>query len=95
MSENVYDEAWRNEQIREIAKAYRGCTHLLNRSAADYDDCWKAVQELRQQNEMLQKDREADRAKIGELQAQVSELTKRMDKAALFAKEQAKQGKVA
>lgn len=88
-----------NGRVSEVQKAYVGVSHQANMARADADECWKAIMELREQNAALLKDREADRAKIGELQTANSELTKRIDIHAKFLdelrNERKKQGKVA
>lgn len=63
--------AWWEERFQEVLKGYRGATHGINRSLAEYEDACKAIGELRSAVTQLQQDREADRAKIGELQARV------------------------
>lgn len=66
--------AWWEERFQEVLKGYRGATHGINRALAEYEDACKAIEELRAQVELLEHDREADRAKIGELAAVIEKM---------------------
>lgn len=59
--------AWWNQQFQEVLQGYRGATHAINRALAELEDAAK----LRERIEALEAAAEADRAKIGELQARV------------------------
>lgn len=83
--------AWWNEQFREVVAGYRGATHAINLANAGLVDAREQVEALRSKCATLEKQAEADRAKIGELSA-------RVDKIAAFATElkterEAKKGK--
>ena len=72
--------AWWEDRFREVLKGYRGATHAVNRSLAEYEDACKAIEELRGQVKLLEADREADRAKIGELLARVDRMAEFLTK---------------
>ena len=62
-------DLWKKERD-EIRQGYRGCSHSVNRCNAEYADCWKAVEELRERvTSQAQELREANAA-IGKLQGQ-------------------------
>lgn len=64
------------ERLAEIAKGYHGATHAVNRALAEYADCYKACEELRERCDCLEK----NAAAIGKLQEQVAELEEAMEK---------------
>jgi outer membrane murein-binding lipoprotein Lpp len=76
--------AWWNERFGEVLKGYRGATHGINRALADHEDLGKSVEELRAKVKQLQADREADRARLGELQAEFEDMQGRVDRMAEF-----------
>ena len=72
--------AWWREQFREVVQGYRGATHAVNRAIAELCDAREEAAKCKAKCEQLEKQAEADRAKIGELSA-------RVDKIAAFANE--------
>jgi len=72
--------AWWREQFQEVLKGYRGATHGINRALAEYEDACTKLTELRELVQSLAQDREADRAKIGELQARVERMAEYLNK---------------
>lgn len=62
--------AWWEERFQDIQKGYRGATHAINCAAAELEDAQKKIDTLRESIASL----EADRAKIGELQARVDKM---------------------
>lgn len=76
--------AWWDEQFRDVLKAYRGATHAINRSLADYEGACSAIEELRQRCEALERDRQEDRAKLGAQEASLVEMQARVERMAEF-----------
>jgi hypothetical protein len=72
--------AWWEERFQEVLKGYRGATHGINRSLAEYEDACKAIGELRQSVTAILEDQEADRAKIGELQGRIDRIAEFLNK---------------
>jgi hypothetical protein len=76
--------AWWEERFQEVLKGYRGATHGINRSLAEYEDACKAIGELRQSVtktlEKILEDQQADRAKIGELQVRIDRMAEFLTK---------------
>lgn len=72
--------SWWRSEFQELLKAYRGLSHALSLALAELKD----VGELRDRIQTLESDREADRAKIGELQGTIQTLTVRVEKMAEF-----------
>lgn len=72
--------AWWNQQFQECLKGYRGATHAVNRSLAEMEDAQAAITALKAQIAVLEADREADRAKLGELQARVDRMAEFLTK---------------
>lgn len=72
--------AWWQEQFAEVNKGYRGATHGINRALADYADCSKAIEELRQRCDTLERERNEAFSKIGELQAEMASDRKEFEK---------------
>ena len=81
-----YTLAWFQERFQEVIKGYRGATHAVNRSLADYEDCLQAVKALQSRCDTLESQRDADRARIGELQAELLAATDKTDKMAEWIK---------
>jgi chromosome segregation ATPase len=81
-----YTLAWFQERFQEVIKGYRGATHAVNRSLADYEDCLQAVKALQSRCDTLESQRDADRARIGELQAELLATTDKTDKMAEWIK---------
>lgn len=80
-----YSHAWYQDQFRELLKSNAGIKHATHLALAEFE----AIKEIRARCEQLEKDREADRAKIGEQQALIEALTARMDKMREWAKKKA------
>ena len=80
--------AWWEERFQEIKSGYRGATHAINRTIAEYKDAWAAIEELRQRCDSLekgrQKDLQEDRAKLGALEASFAEMQTRVERMAEF-----------
>lgn len=76
--------AWWQERFEEIRNGYRGATHAINRTIADYADAWTAIEELRKRCEVLERDRQEDRAKLGSQEASFVEMQARVDRMAEF-----------
>lgn len=72
--------AWWEERFQEVLKGYRGATHGINRSLAEYEDASKAIGELRQAVTAILDGQQADRAKIGELQGRVDRIAEFLNK---------------
>ncbi len=66
--------SWWDEQFKDLLKAYRGATHAINRSIADYHGANSAIEEIRQRCEALERGRQEDRAKMGEMQTRVERM---------------------
>ena len=77
--------AWIEKRFADVLTAYRGASHGINRAMALYDDFISEATELRKRVDSLELEREADRAKIGELQA-------RLERMAAFLNSQRKTG---
>lgn len=80
--------AWWRAEFAKVVQGYRGATHAINLANAGLVDAREQVESLTAKCASLEKQAEADRAKIGELSA-------RVDKIAAFANElrEAKKGK--
>lgn len=76
--------AWWDERFQDIRKAYRGATHAINRTIADYRDAWEAIEELRRRCDALERDRQEDRAKLGAQEASFAEVQTRVERMAEF-----------
>ena len=72
--------AWWEERFQEVLKGYRGATHGINRSLAEYEETCKAIGELRQAVQGILDGQQADRAKIGELQGRVDRIAEFLNK---------------
>ena len=71
--------AWWAKQLGEIQTAYRGATHGINRALALYDDFVSETAAIRKRCENLEREREVDRARIGELAARVERMAKHLN----------------
>lgn len=76
--------SWWEERFQDIRKAYRGATHAINRTIADYQDAWTAIEEVRQRCDALERDRQEDRAKLGAQEASFVEMQTRVERMAEF-----------
>lgn len=72
------DEKWWRDKFREVLKGYRGATHGINRCLAEYEDQFKAIQELRKQ--------------VSELGQEQQKMAERLDRIAKFLDEFRKNG---
>jgi len=76
--------AWWEERFQEVLKGYRGATHAINRALAENSESWQKIEELRQRVQELESrvalELEADRARIGELQARVERMADFLNK---------------
>lgn len=68
--------SWWNERFQEVLKAYRGLAHANACVLAENEDLAKKVEALVE----FAKAAEADRAKIGELQARVERMAEFLNK---------------
>lgn len=75
-----YTTAWIRQQFAELAKQVRGATYATNRALADYADTCEMLHALQERIVSLETDRQADRAKIGELQARVERMADFLNK---------------
>ena len=75
-----YLVSWWKQQFAEVLKGYRGATHGINRCLADYADCVRAITELRERCDSLEREREEDRAKIAELRTELEAVSEKQDK---------------
>jgi wobble nucleotide-excising tRNase len=66
--------AWWNKQFTEVITAYRGASHGINLALARTDEFQNAVAALRKRCDELERERDSDRAKIGELTARVQRM---------------------
>jgi chromosome segregation ATPase len=66
--------AWWNERFTEVITAYRGASHGINLALARTDEFQNAVADLRKRCEELERERDSDRAKIGELTARLQRM---------------------
>lgn len=73
--------AWWQDQFEQVAKGYRGLTHACNRVLADNEDQFKNIQTLVKAVTRIDLDLQEANAKIGQLQAELTELKETMDKA--------------
>ena len=69
-----YLVSWWEQRFAEVLAGYRGATHGINRAQALYDDFLRRTTELAAENEALRRDRDEDRATIGELRARVDRM---------------------
>ena len=80
--------AWWKERFAEVLKSYRGATGAINRAMADLEDSAKSMGEMRREFDVLKSQirGEVDSAKsrLGELVAEVAELTVRVERMADF-----------
>jgi len=81
---DAYTLAWWSEQFQEVHKGYRGATHAINRALADNEDLGKSLRESHELIHKLYGQAEADRAKIGELQAKLLKAEERLDRQGEF-----------
>ena len=75
-----YTLAWWQKQWSEVLQAYRGVTHAVNRSMALYDDFVSEAAAIRKRCENLEREREVDRARIGELAARVERMAEHLNR---------------
>lgn len=75
-----YTLAWWRSQFEEVKAGYRGASHAINRSLADYEDMSEHVAELRRTVSKLEAELEADRAKIGEMSARIDRMAEFLTK---------------
>jgi hypothetical protein len=76
--------AWWQERFDEILKGYRGATHAMNRTIAECQQSFLAVEELRKRCDALERDRQEDRAKLGAQEASFVEMQSRVERMAEF-----------
>lgn len=69
-----YLVSWWSKQFEEVLAGYRGATHGVNRAQALYDDFLRRTTELQAEMSALYRDRDEDRATIGELRARVDRM---------------------
>lgn len=69
-----YTLAWWSKQFQELMTGYRGATHSVNRAVALLDDCHGELIAIRKRVEAMERERESDRAKIGEIAARVERM---------------------
>lgn len=74
MKPDAYTLAWWHEQFQEVVKGYRGATHSVNRAVEAFDDLQAQLKQLAKRCEELERERKADRAKIGQLQERVERM---------------------
>jgi len=72
--------AWWNEQFQEMLKSNSGLKHALNLALSELEDAAK----LRERIASLETAAEGDRAKIGQLQAELAAITGRLDRQGEF-----------
>ena len=75
-----YTLAWFKKQLAEITTGYRGATHGINRANALYDDFVSETAAMRKRCENLEREREVDRARIGELAARVERMAEHLNR---------------
>ncbi len=68
--------AWWESRFQEVLKAYRGATHASNCVLAECEDAHELLKVLTERVASL----EADRVKIGELQARVERMAEFLNK---------------
>jgi chromosome segregation ATPase len=73
--------AWWNEQFKGVVEGYRGLTHAVNRHLAGVEDLEEQTRALRDENAELKGEIQDLRASVGKLNAMVTELADRLDKA--------------
>ena len=73
---DIHTLAWWNSQLQEIKKVYSGACHATNCVLAENEDARKLLKELTERVAAI----EADRAKIGELQARVERMAEFLTK---------------
>ena len=66
-----YTLAWWNKQFSEVLTGYRGASHAINRSIAECESLVASIAALRAKIAALERERDEDRAKIGELNARI------------------------
>lgn len=71
---DAYTLAWWHEQFQEVVKGYRGATHSVNRAVEAFDDLQAQLKQVTKRCEELERERKADRAKIGQLQERVGRM---------------------
>ncbi len=86
-SPDKFTNAWWKKQFEEVLKGYRGATHGINRCLADFEDAWKAIEELREQCESLRQERDDANAEIGRLAEELKRVSDRQDKIAEYVKD--------
>ena len=64
------------ETLATIRKHYHGVSHSVNRCNAEYADCWKAVEGLRERCDKLETEVEQANAAIGELRESLQKARK-------------------
>ena len=78
---------WWSEQLNELKRGYRGATHAINACQADYVDTNKTVEQLLAMFDSLEKELGDDKARIGELQAEIVALKQWQERAGEFLNE--------
>ena len=66
-----YTLAWWNKQFSEVLTGYRGASHAINRSIAECESLGDSLAALRNKIAALERERDEDRAKLGELTARI------------------------
>lgn len=77
---DTWSLAWFEKRFQELLHAYRGVSHAVNRSMALYDDFVSETAAMRKRCENLERERELDRAKIGELAARVERMAEHLNR---------------
>ena len=77
---DVHTLAWWQKQWSEVLTAYRGASHGINRALALYDDFVSESSAIRKRCENLEREREVDRARIGELAARVERMAEHLNR---------------
>lgn len=77
---DAYTLAWWKRQWSEVLTAYRGVSHAANRSMALYDDFVSETAAIRKRCENMERERELDRAKIGELAARLERMADHLNR---------------
>jgi HAMP domain-containing protein len=71
---------WWEKRYQEVLTAYRGASHGINRALALYDDFVSEAAAMRKRCENLEREREVDRARIGELAARVERMAEHLNR---------------
>ena len=82
-----YTLAWWNRRFDEVKHALRGALHNISTATASIKDCWAELKQQREAHRQLKIQLDDAYARIGELSAEVTSLSERIQRMADWAKQ--------